>query len=378
MGNLTALDLAMLAYPFRRADHEFLEGYVYIQEEAITERLDAVDPNWSIAIDEAIAYGDSIVCLSTLTVKGVNRSNAGGNPVQRDKKDKTTGKYEPQPLYTQADNGVNAHKAAATDALKRCARMFGIGRYLLSAPKEGGVFDGWLADEHKAAKAKLDALRTVDTATGEISVKNAVEAPPAPQQPENAPERATASQNGIPNGSPASMPNGPPNGGVSTDKLAAAFPAASKWTAGELYASMHDYFNAPAHFEFHMDKHAAEYTGLTLEEAAAFVRQAHWNFDKDQCDKLAAFGKNTLALTNNEILAALSEANGHSVKGWKTWDGGDFTVAQGALLAWQSGYEAKTIYAHGLDLNVAQGIVDAALVITQVYQQAHADKAVTA
>jgi hypothetical protein len=160
---LTELDMAKLSYPFPRSQYEFLEGYVYIQEEAISERLDKVDPNWSIAIDETIAYGDSIVVRSTLTVKGVSRSNSGGNPVQREKKDKTI-----LGQYAVADNGVNAYKSAATDAFKRCARMFGIGRALLSAPKEGGAFDKWLEQEHTMAKARLDALRKVDAETGEV------------------------------------------------------------------------------------------------------------------------------------------------------------------------------------------------------------------
>lgn len=209
---LTALDLAKLAYPFRRDDHEFLQGYVYIQEEAITERLDTVDPNWSISIDEAIGYGDSVVFLSTLTVKDVRRSNAGGNPVQREKKDKTV-----LDQYSQADNGVNAHKGAATDALKRCARMFGIGRYLLSAPKEGKAFDDWLVEERIAAKARLDAVRTVDATTGEITPKGGVEPHQPPPSPSAQPTPASVSQTGIPeqqrpNGNGAPSQNTPPTG----------------------------------------------------------------------------------------------------------------------------------------------------------------------
>ena len=170
---LTELDMAKLAYPFPRGDHSFLQGYVYIEEEAITARLDKVDPNWSISIDEAVGYGDSIAIRSTLTIKGVSRSNVGGNPVQRDTAEKDskgnkTGTYVPLPLYTQADNGVNAYKAAATDALKRCARMFGVGRYLLSAPKEGGKFDEWLEQCHEQARARHAVLSGIDTSTGEI------------------------------------------------------------------------------------------------------------------------------------------------------------------------------------------------------------------
>jgi hypothetical protein len=210
MANLTALDLAKLAYPFRRADHEFLQGYVYIQEEAITARLDTVDPDWAYSIDEMIAYGDSIVARATMTVKGVCRSNTGGNPVQREKKDKTVFDQ-----YTQADNGVNAHKAVSTDGLKRCARMFGVGRYLLDAPKVSGdnttQFDEWLKQEHQQAKTRMDALtgKQVDTATGEITTKSAVDAPQGttpPLAPKNAPARPSASATAIPVQAVASDP----------------------------------------------------------------------------------------------------------------------------------------------------------------------------
>lgn len=174
---LTELEIAKLTYPFPRDDHSFLQGYVYISEEAIGERIEKVDPEWRFSIDEMTALSDSIVVRATMTIRGVSRSNIGGNPVQRDKLDKATNVYNPLPLYTQADNGVNAYKAAATDAFKRCARLFGIGRYLLGAPKEGRSFDEWLVTQTAAAKAALQALtappKQVDTITGEIT-------PPAP------------------------------------------------------------------------------------------------------------------------------------------------------------------------------------------------------
>lgn len=171
---LTTLDIAKLSYPFPKTDHDFLEGFVYISEEAITDRIERIDPTWSFRIDQIIALGDSVVCIATLTIKGVSRSNGGGNPIQRDKQDKDAkgnklGSYTPLPLYTVADNGVNAHKSAITDALKRCARLFGVGRYLLSAPKENSGFDRWLEQQTADAKAALLKLQQTDTETGEIT-----------------------------------------------------------------------------------------------------------------------------------------------------------------------------------------------------------------
>jgi hypothetical protein len=188
MMTLNELDIAKLAYPFKRDEHGFLQGFVYISEESIGERIEKVDPAWSFNIDEMTALGDSVVVRASMTIKGVTRSNIGGNPIQREKEVKEqkdgkyvgTGKYEPMPLYTQADNGVNAFKSAATDAFKRCARLFGIGRYILGAPKEGVTFDRWLKDETAAAKARLETLqgttKQVDTTTGVIT--RPTQAPP--------------------------------------------------------------------------------------------------------------------------------------------------------------------------------------------------------
>lgn len=146
---MTPLDLQKLAYPFRRPEHEFLQSMVYIRELAITNRLDQVDPYWSFKVNETIVDGDARVVIATLTVKGIARTNAGGGPLQVEKKDGTSlGKYN------IADNTVNANKAAVTDALKRCARLHGIGRYLLGAPKEGAGFDLWLNNLHVAAAAR--------------------------------------------------------------------------------------------------------------------------------------------------------------------------------------------------------------------------------
>ena len=380
---LTLEEIAKLTYPFRREDHGFLEGYVYISEEAITERIERVDPDWQFRIQQMIAYGDSVVCIASMTIKGVERSNGGGNPVQRDKQDKDKdnkklGTYSALPLYTQADNGVNAHKAAVTDALKRCARLFGIGRYLLSAPKEGGTFNSWLDQQHAEAKAALLKLAKTDTTTGEIKPQG-----DAAGTQDGTPTQAGNGENGVQNPapkqpSPVTPPTAPISENGGSDKLAQQFPAASKWTPAMLRDRTDTYFNHPAHFDNHWKNHEAEYTGLTLEEAIAYVHQLHWNYDKAQTDKLKAFGVNTLALTSNEILAALTEANRHNVKGWKDWDGGNFTVAQGALLAWKSNYSDDTVTDNAANMGIADGVMFAALDVARQYQRKQAAEGVGA
>lgn len=165
--SLTQQDVQQLCAAFRRDDHEFVEGRTYLTEDAITARIESVDFNWSFEIQEAIAYGDSISVRGVLTIKGVSRAGIGGNPVQRETKEwenkKWTGRYVPLSAYAVAENGVNAYKAAATDCLKRCARLFGVGRYLLDAPKEN-EFNSWLAQKQKEL-----GVGGVDVATGEVA-----------------------------------------------------------------------------------------------------------------------------------------------------------------------------------------------------------------
>lgn len=125
---LTADDIKVLSKPFQRNEHEFTRGFVYITEEAITARLDEVDPGWVFEIQHVAIRDGQGVCHARLTVKGVTRENVGMQSIETNKDGREMGEAE---------------KGATTDALKRCARLFGIGRYLLSAPKEN-EFNRWL------------------------------------------------------------------------------------------------------------------------------------------------------------------------------------------------------------------------------------------
>jgi len=133
---LSPENLNTLRRAFSFADHEFINGFVYISEAAITERIEEVDPSWSFELRNMIREGDQCVCYARLTISDVTREGVGMQTVITNKDGKIIGEAE---------------KGAATDALKRCARLFGIGRYLLSAPKEGKPFEQWLAGFHKSA-----------------------------------------------------------------------------------------------------------------------------------------------------------------------------------------------------------------------------------
>ena len=119
--------VTQLTAPFAVNEHEFLRGAIYLTEEAVTRRLDAVDPAWSFMVSRVEHRDDKCVIFATLTVCGVTRES-NGMDVSEYKKDSPR----------VPENEVNQReKAALTDALKRCARMFGIGRYMLDMPRKG-------------------------------------------------------------------------------------------------------------------------------------------------------------------------------------------------------------------------------------------------
>jgi hypothetical protein len=126
---LTIEHLRILQRPFSVHEHEFKDGRVYIRERAICRRIEQVDLDWSLG-DPIITYRDNAVIVkNSLTILGVTRYGVGMDKV----------------------NSANeAEKSAATDVLKRCARLFGIGRYLLDTP-------GYVKD-HKALEKWLKSL----------------------------------------------------------------------------------------------------------------------------------------------------------------------------------------------------------------------------
>lgn len=119
---LTKEDLATLQFPFKAAEHEFLQGKTYITESAITSRIEEVDPSWKMEQISLFNRADSnqVVCTMRLTINDVWRDGVGMSVITK--------------LKSGAGEANEAEKAAATDALKRAARLFGVGRYLLDLP----------------------------------------------------------------------------------------------------------------------------------------------------------------------------------------------------------------------------------------------------
>lgn len=91
----------------------------HIDARAVQDRLDAVCPDgWEFRV-EVIPGTRQPTVKGTLTVLGVTREDIGEAP----------------------EGDLGTLKAAASDALKRCAVHFGIGRYLYDLPRFWGDWD---------------------------------------------------------------------------------------------------------------------------------------------------------------------------------------------------------------------------------------------
>jgi hypothetical protein len=143
---LTPELVSLLNTPFAIADHEQREGsrgtwLTYITEEPLIVRLSAVDPNWEFRITnirllDGGAEPDVTEVFGELTIMGITRANVGTDAA------KTEGVWETGADGKRSKTGErvmsldeNSTKAATTDTLKRCARLFGVGSYLLSVPR---------------------------------------------------------------------------------------------------------------------------------------------------------------------------------------------------------------------------------------------------
>jgi hypothetical protein len=132
---ITGEEFAKLAAPFAAKDHEFNRGFIYIEETAICSRIEEVDFSWEWKTVSVTRENDVAIVVGALTINGITRYGTGQQVVQRDTKG--------------GESVGEAAKGATTDALKRAARLFGIGRYLLDCPKdvksEGKELNRWLA-----------------------------------------------------------------------------------------------------------------------------------------------------------------------------------------------------------------------------------------
>jgi len=91
----------------------------YIEGCAVIQRLnECFDAEWIFEIQEHRVYDDEVVVLGKLTAQGVAKSQFGKSRLTRTRKDNS--------IVSVGDD----LKAAATDCLKKCATLFGVGLHL--------------------------------------------------------------------------------------------------------------------------------------------------------------------------------------------------------------------------------------------------------
>src|SRR5262245_41791066 len=94
----------------------------YIEGCAVIQRLnECFEAEWIFEIQEHRVYDDEVVVLGKLTAQGVTKSQFGKSRITRAKKDNA--------IISLGDD----LKAAATDCLKKCATLFGVGLHLYFA-----------------------------------------------------------------------------------------------------------------------------------------------------------------------------------------------------------------------------------------------------
>lgn len=196
-------DRAILQRPFAKAEHEFKGGFAYVKEESIVARIEEVDGSFDWHLSGPVEfYGNDAIAIGQMTIKGVRRDGVGMAPLTLT--DSQSGEVKP----AQAEPA----KSAATDAFKRASRLFGVGRYLLSAPKER-TFDRFLADTQNAWMASHPELmeRFPEFAARMTAKKKALPAPP----PAAAPPPSPAVVGTITPAAPREVPAGPKANGTS-------------------------------------------------------------------------------------------------------------------------------------------------------------------
>lgn len=138
---LTFQDLEQISAPFDIAEHEQREAgrgewLTYLTEYPLIKRLNMVDPTWEFRVKESRVINngekpDVVEVFGELTIKGVTRASVGTDEakIKNVWENKQKVGEEVLPL------DENSTKAAVTDCLKRCARLFGAGSYLLTVPR---------------------------------------------------------------------------------------------------------------------------------------------------------------------------------------------------------------------------------------------------
>jgi hypothetical protein len=155
----------------------------YVDARDVAERFDkCVGGKWEFYWNTELATPDHVVVRGRLVVNGIAREDVGEAFAAQDGNE--------EPLY----------KAAVSDALKRCAVLFGVGRYLYRLPQ---VWIKWDVARRAPAQGEIDRLnsayqryiKNLDAAhEDEPGLDSAPEPDPEPKpKPRPAPKPAKAS-----------------------------------------------------------------------------------------------------------------------------------------------------------------------------------------
>lgn len=129
---------------------------LYLQHTDVQDRIEEVDPAWTCEVLKEERHAETVFVRSRMIIKGVARENVGEG-------------YDP--------------KAAYSDALKRCAMLFGIGRYLYDSPtvwtdyqESRDRYRQWSIDDYEAALGASGKLRGARTSTSSASPRSSAPA----------------------------------------------------------------------------------------------------------------------------------------------------------------------------------------------------------
>jgi hypothetical protein len=111
----------------------------YIEGCAVIQRLnECFNAEWIFEIQEHRVFDDEVIVLGKLTAQGVSKSQFGKSRITRSKKDNS--------IISLGDD----LKAAATDCVKKCATLFGVGLHLYFDVSQTGNGNGQANGQSRA------------------------------------------------------------------------------------------------------------------------------------------------------------------------------------------------------------------------------------
>lgn len=119
MNNRALLEKPFASEQIRQRKGSFGDVLDYVEAADVVQRLnDVLEAEWSFTILDHKVYEDEVVVLGQLSTNGVSKTQFGKSKITRSKVD--------QALVSLGDD----LKAAASDSLKKCATLLGVGLHL--------------------------------------------------------------------------------------------------------------------------------------------------------------------------------------------------------------------------------------------------------